>query len=128
MANYDILLKHIPGTKMIPANALSQCPNHAKGIENDNINVIALPDQLFILLIDLDLQHAISNGYTLNDFAQHILSNINDYPNDHPDWTHIVKNNTIFLDFKGRQYVPADLNLCRQILKQKHDTPSAGHP
>ncbi len=86
---------------MVPANALSQHPNHAKGIENDNVNIITLSDRLFILLIDLDLQHAISNGYTLNDFAQHILSNINNYSNDHPDWTHTVKNDTTFLDFKG---------------------------
>ena len=76
----------------------------------------------------MDLQHAISDGYTLDDFAQHILSNINDYPNDHPDWTHTVENDTTFLDFKGRQYVPADLNLRRQILKLKHDALSAGHP
>src|SRR6266571_2521150 len=120
MADYDILLKHIPGTKMIPANALSQCPDHTKGIENDNIDVITLPDRLFILLIDLDLQRTISDGYTLDDFAQHILSNINDYPNNHPDWTHTVKNDTTFLDFKGQQYVPANLDLCQQILKSKH--------
>ena len=128
MADYDILLKHIPGTKMIPADTLSRRPDHAKGIENDNVDVIALPNRLFISLIDLDLQRAISDGYTLDDFAQHILSNINDYPNDHPDWTHIVENDTTFLDFKGRQYVPADLNLRRQILKLKHDALSAGHP
>src|SRR5438270_13753841 len=111
MADADSLIKPTPETTMTPADALSRRPNHAKGIENDNVDVIALPDRLFISLIDLDLQRAISDGYTLDDFAQHILSNINDYPNDHPDWTHTVENDTTFLDFKERQYVPADLNL-----------------
>ena len=62
LAEYNIQLKYVPGPKMIGANALSRCPNHSTGIEDNNANIVAIPNYLFISLIDLDLQHAISDG------------------------------------------------------------------
>ena len=65
---------------MITANALSHHSNHSTGIEDDNANMVAIPTYLFILLIDLDLQHAISDGYTVDIYAQHVMNFPDIYP------------------------------------------------
>jgi len=124
LADYDILLKHVPGTKMVAADTLSRCPDHAIGIKDYNTDIIALPNNLFISLIDLDLQHAISDGYDIDEYAKNILLNAD----DHPDWSSIVSDNMTTLFFKGGQYIPTDPDLRRQILCIKHDSLSAGHP
>jgi len=118
LADYDILLKHVPGTKMVAADALSRRPDHSIGIEDNNADIIALPDNLFISLIDLDLQCAISDGYDIDEYAKNILLNAD----DHPGWSSIVSDNMTTLFFKGHQYIPADLDLHRQILHIKHVT------
>jgi len=109
---------------MAAADALSHRPNHSDGIEDDNTDIVAIPNHLFISLIDLDLQCAISDGYTLDTYAQHILSNLKDYP----AWTASTDTESMVLDFHGRHYVPADLSLRRQILHAKHNCATAGHP
>jgi len=124
LADYDILLKYVPGTKMVAADALSRHPDHSIGIEDDNADIIALPDNLFISLVDLDLQHTTSDGYDIDEYAKNILLNAD----DHPGWSSIVSDNMTTLFFKGRQYIPANLDLRRQILRIKHDSPTADHP
>jgi len=84
-------------------DTLSCCPDHSIRIKDDNTNIIALPDNLFISSIDLDLQCAISNGYDIDKYAKNILLNTD----DHPSWSSIVANNITTLFFKGRQYIPA---------------------
>jgi len=109
---------------MVAADALSRCPDHSIGIEDDNADIIALPNNLFISLVNLDLQRAISDGYDIDKYAKNILLNAD----DHPGWSSIVSDSMTTLFFKGRQYIPADLDLRRQILRIKHDSPTAGHP
>ena len=50
LGDYDIELKHLPGIKNC-ANPLSRRPDHDNG-SGDNKNVIALPDKLFIKMIE----------------------------------------------------------------------------
>jgi len=45
---YDVVLKHCAGKKMIVADALSRRADWSKGVENDNEDVTALPEELFI--------------------------------------------------------------------------------
>ena len=46
--DYDIKLQHKAESKMIVADALSRCTDWSKGLEDDNNQVIALPDNLWI--------------------------------------------------------------------------------
>ena len=46
---------------MIQSDALSQCPDYIPDEDNDNEDIVMLPDDLFINLIDLDLQDQIMN-------------------------------------------------------------------
>ena len=78
LAEYNIQLKYDPGPKMVAANALSYQPDHSISIEDDNANIVAIPNHLFISLIDLDLQHAISNGYSGSKNCPNVYSFWND--------------------------------------------------
>ncbi len=97
---------------MICANALSQCPDHTDRIEDDNNDVVMLPDHLFISLIDADCQDQLSSGLLLNDYAQKLIK---DLEMDSPStkyWTFLQNKEALALFFKGKQYVPANIKLC----------------
>jgi hypothetical protein len=61
LMDYDIQLQHKPGKTMIPADALSRRHDHAVGIEEKE-DIVGLPEELFIRLLDLDLQDAVVTG------------------------------------------------------------------
>src|SRR5271168_5619578 len=42
----------MPGTKMIQSDALSRWPDHGEGSEQDNDDMIMLPEGLFLNLLD----------------------------------------------------------------------------
>jgi len=48
LMDYDIKLQHKAGSKMIVADALSRRADWSKGLEDDNDQVVALPDNLWI--------------------------------------------------------------------------------
>lgn len=57
LSEFDIKLTHLPGTKMIQLDALSRRPDHNPGTQDENnTEITMLPDNLFIRIIDLDLQ------------------------------------------------------------------------
>ena len=49
---------------MILSDALSRRPDHCPEIDNDNEDKILLPDDLFLNLLDLDLQERITKSMT----------------------------------------------------------------
>ena len=53
LPEYDIKLVHTPGKKMIQSDALSQRPDHCPTEDNGNEDMVLLPDNLFIDLIDV---------------------------------------------------------------------------
>jgi hypothetical protein len=61
LANYNILIKHHPGTKN-RADPLSHQPDHNDGSHN-NLNVTVLPNQLFAQVTDItDIETAVINA------------------------------------------------------------------
>ena len=44
------------------------------------------------------------------------------------DWTVKLHEGKNILLYKGRHYIPKDQELQREIVKQYHDHPTAGHP
>ena len=75
--DYNIQLQHKPGKTMIAADALSRRHDHAKGIK-DVEEIIGLPEELFVQLLDLDLQDAVALGQKDNTTAQEALKTIQD--------------------------------------------------
>ena len=52
---------------MIQSDALSQCPDHVTD-DNENNNIILLPDNIFIKIIDTELHDDIVDATLNNDF------------------------------------------------------------
>jgi hypothetical protein len=52
LSEFDVKLVHMPGTKMIQLDVLSRWPNHGEGTEQDNEDMIMLPEGIFLNLLD----------------------------------------------------------------------------
>ena len=74
LSKFDIKLIHTPGHKLTLSDALSQRPDFVLEDDNDNDNMTMLPNDLFINLIDLDLQKWIATCDTLDKDATDALA------------------------------------------------------
>ena len=61
LSEFDVSLIHLPGSKMIQSDTLSQRPNYGLDNEHDNKDIFLLPDNLFINLLDNNLQKQITD-------------------------------------------------------------------
>src|SRR6204780_4517697 len=133
LSEHDIKLIHLPGTKMIQSDALSRRPDYIPEQDHDNENMTLLPDDLFLELVDLDLQTRIANSKKWDfDVVDAIDSLLGKGPtsirNDLEDWRIEEKEGQRILFYKGRNYIPDDLTLRREIVQMFHDHETAGHP
>ena len=171
---------------MIQSDALSRRPDHGEGSEQDNDNMIMLPEGLFLNLLDrelnnertfenddeqsdpikslsvhglkslrnhfskvtaatsvndvttvnvmdMDLQKRIAMAHDMDinvDDTMNVLlgKRPNIWKDELKDWRleKLDEGNVLF--FKGRNYVPKDDELRRDILRMFHDHETAGHP
>jgi hypothetical protein len=56
LSEFDIKLTHTAGSKMVLSDALSRRPDHCPDEDHDNEDITMLPDNLFVNLLDTDLQ------------------------------------------------------------------------
>ena len=63
LSEFDVKLIHTPGHKMIQSNALSRQPDFIPDKDTDNEDIVILPDNLFIQLLNVDLQRRIANTH-----------------------------------------------------------------
>jgi RNase H-like domain found in reverse transcriptase/Integrase zinc binding domain len=125
LSKFDIKLVHIPGKKNIQADSLSRRPDLCPQ-ETDNEDVIVLPEHLFVNLIDMELQKKIANAKNMDyDAAEAIKELLKQGPREaKKDWEFKVEN---ILFYKGKNYVPINAELRREIVQRYHDHPTAGH-
>ena len=62
LSKFTIKLIHLPGSKMIQSDALSWWPDHGIEGQLEEEEMIMLPENMFINLLDTDLQKRILNG------------------------------------------------------------------
>jgi hypothetical protein len=92
-----------------------------------------LPNKMFINLIDTELQERIASCNDLDkDATDAMMTLLGQDPdiltNELNDWTMEQTNGKNMLFYKGRNYIPKDADLRRHIVKQFHDSETAGHP
>jgi RNase H-like domain found in reverse transcriptase/Integrase zinc binding domain len=132
LSEFDIKLVHIPGKKNIQADALSRRPDLCpQGVDNDD--VVVLPEHLFVNLINVELQKRIANAKNMDyDAAEAIKELLERGPReakkDLEDWKIEEFEGENVLFYKGKNYVPIDVELQREIVKRYHDHQTAGHP
>jgi RNase H-like domain found in reverse transcriptase/Integrase zinc binding domain len=132
LSEFDIKLQHLPGNKMILSDALSRRPDHCPE-EDETKEEILLPDDLFLNLLDINLRDRIMKNKDYDFDVTRAIELLQEegptsIQNDLEDWKieEVDDQKTIF--YKGKQYIPKDQELRRDILKLFHDHKMAGHP
>ena len=132
LSEYDIKLHHIPGIKMTQADALSRRSDHCPKDDHDNEDIILLPDDLFVNLLDLELQDQILEAMDL-DFdvssalEKLLVGELSNLRNDLDDWKVENLENGKAIFYKRKNYILWDVNLWWDIVKMYHDHETAGH-
>jgi RNase H-like domain found in reverse transcriptase/Reverse transcriptase (RNA-dependent DNA polymerase) len=118
LSGFDLKLIHLPGMKMVQSDALSRWPDYGTDEQIEEEDKVVLSDNLFINLLDTELQEWILHGKKLDlDIKNAIETLMEEGPtslkNNLQDWK-IDGQKTIF--FKGKNYILKDLELRRDIL------------
>jgi len=132
VSEFDLKLVHIPGSKNVLADALSRRPDLCPD-EPDNKDIVMLPEHLFVNLIDVDLQRRIASAGNMDfDAAEAIKGLLEEGPtplrHDLADWEIEDFEGQNILFFRGKNYIPQDTDLRRDIVRTYHDHLTAGHP
>ena len=133
LLKFDLKLIHIPGAEMIQSDALSWQPDYIPDQDNDNVDRILLPENMFVNLMYLDLQDRIANmdkyNYDIKNTLELLLENRpNSLRQDLEDWQLEKHGEKNVLFYKDKNYIPDDLDLWQDIVKMFHDHETAGHP
>jgi hypothetical protein len=152
LSEYDIKLIHQPGTKMIQSDALSRRPDHIPEGDDDNEDIIMLPDALFVKSINTDPDTFPILETLINLVDTALMYHLNDDERD--DWDQDLADlfnrlvdgsatDNEYADFsfetdasskpkhlfyQKRLYIPNKDGLRRNIVQKHHDAPTAGHP
>jgi len=113
---------------MIQSDVLSCHSDHIVD-DNDNDDIILLPDSLFIRIVDTDLYYSIFEATvkdTLIASALEALKKNGPFPitSKLEDWR--LEDGLLF--FKDRCFIPADEDLRQNITAHYHDSLPGGHP
>ena len=118
---------------MVQSDALSRRPDHGIEGQSDDEETVILPENMFINLLDISLQDRILNGKELDSDVKDAMETLllegpTNLQNDLHDWKveEVDGKRTIF--YKGKNYIPKDQELRRDVVKMFHDHETAGHP
>uniref|UniRef100_A0A0W0G408 Reverse transcriptase RNase H-like domain-containing protein n=1 Tax=Moniliophthora roreri TaxID=221103 RepID=A0A0W0G408_MONRR len=75
LTQFDLRLVHVPGTKMVQSDALSRQPDLVDE-ENDNDDIIMLPDKLFVNMIDPELKTMLEEALPSDKFLQMTIESL----------------------------------------------------
>ena len=110
LSQYNLKLIHVPGSKLIQADALSRRSDPVT--EEDDETIVMLPDNMFISLIATNLRDKITSATNTDELAAKIKSCLHKQllppiRTALSDWSY--KDNLI--TYKGKVYIPTDMEL-----------------
>jgi hypothetical protein len=132
LSEFNIKLVYIPGKKNIQADSLLRRPDLCpQGTDNEDI--IVLLEHLFVNLIDIELQKKIANTKNMDYNAAKAIKKLleqgpREVKKDLMDWEVEEFEGENILFYKGKNYVPIDAELQREIVWRYYDHLMAGHP
>ena len=122
LLEFDIKLIHLPGSKMIQFNALSQWPDHGIEGQLEEEETIMLPENMFINLLDTDLQGRILNRKELDIDVKNAMEILlqkgpTSPKNNLENWKieEVDGKRTMF--YKEKNYIPKDQELRQDMVK-----------
>ena len=95
--------------------------------------MIMLPENMFINLLDTDLQERILNGKELDIDVKNAMETLlqegpTSLKNNLEDWKIEEVDGRKMIFYKEKNYIPKDQELQRDVVKMYHDHETAGHP
>ena len=92
-----------------------------------------LPENMFINLLDTDLQERILNRKELDIDVKNAMETLlqegpTSLKNNLEDWKIEEVDGRRMIFYKGKNYIPKDQELRRDVVKVYHDHEMAGHP
>ena len=101
---------------MVQSDALSRRPDLCPEEDNDNEDIVMLPDELFVSLINTDLQKRIAMADNLDGNAAEALKLLLESATTAmttrlEDWTLEEVNGQNVLFYKEKNYIPRDTEL-----------------
>ena len=101
---------------MIQANASSRRSDHCPKNDHNNENIVLLPDDLFVNLLDLELQDQILKATDLDFNVSNALERLLDgelsnLTNDLDNWEVESLENGKAICYKGKNCIPQDVGL-----------------
>ena len=135
LSRFDFILTHRPGKANTQADPLSRMPHHKILDAEDNQQQVVLKPEHFhqLAATSTDLRNPLEDrirqassreAEVLEGLAQLRKGGPRRLANGLPEWEE--KEGLVY--HKGRVYVPADESLRKDVVKQCHDDPTAGHP
>ena len=120
---------HMPGTRMVQSNTLSRRPDHIPENDNDNEDVVLLPDTLFVRVINNELQRIIETATATDDLVKNISDvlskkGIPPIRSSLSDWK--IEDGMLF--YQERCYIPENHEIWKSIVKDIHESLMTGHP
>ena len=120
------------------ADALSRRPDHKEGVENDNEEVTLLKPEFFAiralqqghLVIEGAEEEILSKVRKAKELDESVVKAVEEMKQApvkrlrSEEWS---EEQGLIL-FRGKVYVPKDVQLRRELVRLHHDTPIAGHP
>ncbi|ESK93075.1 pro-pol protein [Moniliophthora roreri MCA 2997] len=114
---------------MVQSNALSRQEDHVLEEDNDNKDVILLPERLFVNVINVELQDKLKEQLGSDDFHKATLETLT--TTGLPPIKSVLSDweiNDSLIWYKGRIYIPDDVTLQREIVWTIHEGQPFGHP
>ncbi len=130
ISEYDIKLEHVPGSKLIQADALSRCPDHVNEEEAKAkiVKQTMIMEDMVIAAINTSWADKITELLPTDKFAKIIFDGLKhgSLPLQSKFSAWKIDNNIIC--YHGCIYVPQNEELRHEIIKSHHDPIIMGHP
>ena len=116
LPEFNIKLIHLPGTQMVQSDVLSQRPNHGIDESIGKEEQTLLPENMFINLLDINLQEQILNSCNKTMDIKTTLETImkegpTTLQNDLTNWKIEDMDGRKAIFYKGKNYIPDNQDL-----------------
>ena len=117
---------------MVQSDTLLQRPDFCPEEDHDNEDMVLLCENLFVNLIDLELQEKIASAQELDRQVADALKLLtgngpSHLKDDLSDWKVEESENRKVIFYQNKNYVLRDLDLRQEIVQKYHEPPMAGH-
>jgi hypothetical protein len=138
LSRFDFEMVNKPRASMGKADALSRRPDHKEGVENNNKEVMLLKPEFFAIWalqqghLSIDglkegLLARVHRSKEMDELVVKAVEELKRSPTKRLQSEEWSEEQGLIL-FRGKVYVPKEVQLRQEIVRLHHDLPIVGHP